>query len=351
VRAAGEAPALSRLVSRLLISAAVLGLAAGPAAPVAAVTTQPAPPAAQAAQSALAYQQAQRDLGAAQASLARLDGQLQEAQRQVAAADELAAQDAQHEEALRQRIGEMARSAYQTEGSQLSGLLEAHSVAELWDALAEARLVSERQHDALDQLDRVRRTDERALGEARAHEGDVSRQRRDAQAQIGALQSRLSGLAAVVQAAGQVIAGAAGRVPAQRLPQTTGVDGQCTWYAEQAWAAWSDPGSPVLTGNGGEVVANLARATGRGPDPEPQPGSLVSWRAPLMSGYGHVAYVAGVDRDAAGNLTGYTVWEMNYQGPFVTDVRHVTWSGPSAGVQFLSPAHPVDPIAAAAAAA
>jgi surface antigen len=349
VRAPGEAPALSRLVTGLLTAAAVLALAAGPAVPAAAITAQPPPPAAQAAQSALAYQQAQRDMGAARASLARLDGQLQEAQRQVAAADELAARDAQREEALRRRIGEMARSAYQTEGSQLSGLVEARSVAELWDALAEARLVSERQHDALDQLDRVRKADEHALAEARARQSDISRQRRDAQAQVSALQTRLIGLAAIVQAAGQVIAGAAGRVPAQRLPQTTGVDGQCTWYAEQAWTTYSDPGSPVLTGNGGEVVANLARALGRGPDAEPQPGSLVSWRAPLMSGYGHVGYVAGVDRDAAGNLTGYTVWEMNYQGPFVTDVRHVTWTGPTAGVQFLSPPHPVDPMAAAAA--
>ncbi len=322
-------------------------MAAGPPAPVGAVSTRQAPPpVVQVAQSALAYQQAQRDMGSAQAALSRLDGQLQDAQRQVTAADDLASRDARQEEALRHRIGEMARSAYQMEGSQFSGVVEARSIGELWDALAEARLVSERQHDVLEQLDRVRQADEHARDVARARQNDLSRQRGDAQARLTALETRVAGLAQAVQSAGQVIAGVAGRVPSQRLPQTTGVDGQCTWYAEQAWAAYSDPGSPPLTGDGGDVVSNLARLSGRRPELEPQPGSLVSWQRPLMSAYGHVAYVASVDRDPAGSLTGYTVWEMNYQGPFITDVRHVSWTGPSAQVLFLSPPHAVDPIAA-----
>jgi len=148
-----------------------------------------------------------------------------------------------------------------------------------------------------------------------------------------------------VAAAGQVLAGAAaGRVPSNRLPQTTGADGQCTWYGEQAWLTYSDASSPTLTGDGADVVPNLARATGRPVELEPQPGSLVSWQRPLMSAFGHVALVAAVDRDASGNLTGYTVWEMNYLGPFQTDARHVTWSGPSSQILFLSPPRPVDPI-------
>ena len=35
------------------------------------------------------------------------------------------------------------------------------------------------------------------------------------------------------------------------------------------------------------------------------------------------------------SLTGYTVWEMNYLGPFQTDSRHVAWTGPSAQVLFV----------------
>jgi surface antigen len=99
-----------------------------------------------------------------------------------------------------------------------------------------------------------------------------------------------------------------------------------------------------MTGDGADVVPNLARATGRQVELEPRPGSLVSWQRPLMSAYGHVAFVAAVDRDPSGALTGYTVWEMNYVGAFQTDARHVTWSGPSSQVLFLSPPNPVDPI-------
>jgi hypothetical protein len=148
----------------------------------------------------------------------------------------------------------MARASYQTEGSQLSDALDAQSIGELWDALAEARVMSERQDDLLRRLDQARRADESLLDEARARQDDVSRRRGEAQALVAGLESRLSGLTQAVQAAGQVLAGAAGRVPAQRLPQTTGAGGQCTWYAEPAWTTCSDPGSPVLTGDGADVV-------------------------------------------------------------------------------------------------
>jgi surface antigen len=135
-------------------------------------------------------------------------------------------------------------------------------------------------------------------------------------------------------------------VPGSRLAQTTGADGQCTWYGEQAWVTYSDPSSPGMTGDGADVVPNLARAMGRPVELEPQPGSLVSWQRPLMSAFGHVAYVAAVDRDGAGTLIGYTVWEMNYTGPFQTDARYVPWTGASAQVLFLSPPKPVDPVVA-----
>jgi len=133
-------------------------------------------------------------------------------------------------------------------------------------------------------------------------------------------------------------------VPSNRLAQTTGADGQCTWYGEQAWVTYSDPSAPTLSGDGADVVPNLARAIGRPVELQPQPGALVSWQRPLMSAFGHVAFVAAVDRDPSGALTGYTVWEMNYVGPFQTDARHVTWTGPSSQVLFLSPPQPVDPI-------
>jgi surface antigen len=297
------------------------------------------------AAAAAAYQQAQQQMRSIQGSVVQLDGQMAQADQQIVAAQQKVASDKQREDTLRQRAGEYARSAYQTEGSQLSQVLDAHSVAEVWDVLAEARVVTERQRSLLDQLTQLRHADEAIRDQAQAARDALAKQREAALQQLRALESKLGTLASAVAAAGQVLAGAAaGRVPSNRLSQTTGADGQCTWYGEQAWVAYSDPSSPTLTGDGADVVPNLARATGRQVELEPRPGSLVSWQRPLMSAYGHVAFVAAVDRDPSGALVGYTVWEMNYVGAFQTDARHVTWSGPSSQVLFLSPPNPVDPI-------
>lgn len=297
------------------------------------------------AAAASAYQQTQSDLRSVQASVVQLGQRMTEADGQIAEAQRRADADRQREDDLRRQIGEYARSAYQTEGGQLSQVLEAQSIAEVWDVLAEARVVAERQHALVDQLDQLVRADVAARDQARAAHDDLSRQRDQALARVRDLESRLGQLAAEVSAAGHVLAGAAaGKVPGNRLPQTSGDAGQCTWYAEQAWVTYSDQSAPRLTGDGADVVPNLARATGRATELEPQPGSLVSWQRPLMSPYGHVAYVASVDRDGSGALTGYTVWEMNYTGPFQTDARHIQWSGASRQILFLSPPKPVDPI-------
>jgi surface antigen len=311
----------------------------------AAVGQSASTPAGQMAAAAAAYQQTEQQMLSLQGSVAKLDQQLAQADLQIAAAQQKVASDKQREDALRHRIGEYARSAYQTEGSQLSQVLAAQSVAEVMDVLAEARVIAERQRSLLDQVVQLRATDESIRDRAQSARDALSRQREDALQQIRALESKLETLAAQVAAAGQVLAGAAaGQVPSNRLPQTTGADGQCTWYGEQAWVTYSDPSSPTLTGDGADVVPNLARAMGRPVELEPQAGSLVSWQRPLMSPFGHVALVAAVDRDQSGALVGYTVWEMNYVGAFQTDARHVTWSGPSSQVLFLSPPQPVDPI-------
>jgi surface antigen len=210
------------------------------------------------------------------------------------------------------------------------------------------RVVAERQRTLLGELDQLRRGDEVQRDQAAARAQGLRARRDQALAHLRDLQSAVGGLMTAVLNAGQLLSGAAGRVPAGRLPQTTGDAGQCTWYAEQAWVTYSDPASPTMRGDGADVVPNLAQALGRAPELLPQPGALVSWQRPLMSAYGHVAYVASVARDGAGTLTGYTVWEMNYQGAFMTDVRYVQWAGPSPQVLFLSPPAPVDPVLAAA---
>jgi surface antigen len=329
-----------------VLAAGAVAAAALPIA-VAAAPRPPQPPAVRMAAAAAAYLQAQQDIRTMQSSLPQLDQQVAESDQRIAAAEERAAADRQREDALRQQIGEYARTAYQTRGSQLSEVLQSRSVTEVWGVLAEARLVSERQGSLLEQLGQLRRTDEGLRDQAWAARDALAKQRAQALARLRDLEARLGGLAQAATAAGQVLAGtAAGRVPAARFPQTSGAAGQCTWYAEQAWVTYSEPAAPALTGDGADVVPNLARAEARPVEPEPQPGSLVSWQRPLMSAFGHVAYVASTDHDASGALTGYTVWEMNYTGPYQTSTRHVPWAGPSSQVLFLSPPRPVDPILA-----
>lgn len=330
-----------------LLSSSAIAAATSPAQ--ATTSGAPPPPSAWAAANAAAYKRAQADLVAAQAAEADLDQQLAAAEQQVVAAQQKAADDKQKEDALKLQIGQMARSSYQVQGSQLSNMLDARTIGELWDALAEQRLVSDHQKTLLEQLDQLRRSDEGARDRARAHRDSVSYRRSQVQIRLAALQGRVGGLAFGVLTAGQILSSPAGRVPSDRLPQTGGLDGQCTWFAEQAWVTYSDPNSPNLVGDGADVVPMLAQALGRPYTLEPTPGALVSWQRPLMSQWGHVGYVASVDRDGSGNLAGYTVWEMNFEGPFITNARHIVWGGPNAPVVFMSPPNPVDPAAAEAA--
>lgn len=325
---------------------AAIAAGALPVVPASGATSRPnGSPAAQVAAAAAAYRQAQNDMRSTAGTIGQLDTRIGDADREIESATQRVAADRGREDALRQQIGSYARSVYQTQGSQLTQVLEAQSVSEVWGVLAEARVVQQRQRDLLQQLSELRQADEGARDRAQAARSVLAAQRDQAAARLRALEATLGGLAAQVSAAGQVLAGAAaGRVPENRLPTTTGAAGQCTWYAEQAWVTYSDPSSPTLSGNGGDVVSNLARATNRPVEQQPQPGSLVSWQRPLMSAFGHVALVASVDRDSAGNPTGYTVWEMNYVGPFQTNARHVAWTGPNPQILFLSPPKPVDPV-------
>jgi surface antigen len=334
-----------------LAFAAALGLLVGAALPAAAAVSPPrggppVPPGAQVASTARQLDQVRAELGAAQAAVSDLDRRLAASREEVAAADRRTADDLEKERRLQHQIGEVARARYQTQGAQLTGVLEARSVAEMWGVLAEDRLVAEHQKALVGRLEMIRQADQAERDRAWARGQDVQRQLERSQVHLRDLQARATSLTTTVWSAGRVLAGSAGRVPAGRLPQTTGDAGQCTWYAEQAWVAFSDPGSPTLTGDGADVVPNLARSTGRQVELTPQPGSLVSWQRQMFGAYGHVGYVAAVERDGGGALTGYTVWEMNYQGPFVTDARHVDWTGPSGAALFLSPPAPVDPPAA-----
>ena len=137
------------------------------------------------------------------------------------------------------------------------------------------------------------------------------------------------------------------------LTPVTGLPGQCTYYAELAWYTYSDRTptgqSKVATilGNGQDIAPNYAAAYGLPTTKvNPQPGALVSWTAAGMGEalYGHVAFVAAVGSDAQGSY--YTVWEMNWGGPFMTHSRTIHLPDPR-DPTFVDPPHPVDPVAEA----
>jgi surface antigen len=289
-------------------------------------------------------QRAQADMANTQATVGRLDVEVAAAQQRLDAAIQKAEEDRVREQELQRRVGVAARQEYQTQGTQVAAVIQAHSISQVWTTIAESKVVAERQRSLVAELDALRRADEALRDRTRTEHDGLVTQRDQAMAHLHSLLDQVSGLSAAISAAGQVLSGTVGPIPPNRLSQTTGADGQCTYYAEQAWVTYSDQSSPRLTGDGGFVVQNLAAAMGRPVESEPKPGSLVSWLPPLMSSYGHVGYVASVQRDSSGALLGYTVWEMNYTGAFQTDARHVAWTGPSSQIQFISPPTPVDPI-------
>jgi surface antigen len=144
-----------------------------------------------------------------------------------------------------------------------------------------------------------------------------------------------------------------GRVGKYLLTQVTGDPGQCTYYAELAWYTYSDRTPKgqarvaTILGNGQDIAPNYAAAYGLPTTKvNPQPGALVSWTAAAMgeASYGHVAFVAAVGSDAHGSF--YTVWEMNWGGPFITHSRTIHLPDPR-DPTFVNPPQPVDPIAKA----
>lgn len=315
-----------------------------------------------------AIDQSQAELKAGENQLASLNGQIETARARQSAADKQAAQDQATIDSLRKAVRANARQRYETRTLDLQRLLNARNLSDVWAAAAESRLVADRSQGLLDRLQSIQGRDKNARGSAQSELNKLLAQRGTlldrltrVKQRIDALKSALHGASDKVAAlhgftngsgvaGGLVESDAGGWVPSSTLAKTTGDAGQCTWYAEQLWYLISDPNSPSVKGDGADVVPNLSQATGRPVQLEPEPGALVSYERPLLSpSYGHVAYVASVDRSPDGQIVAYTVWEMNYVGPYRVDTRLIPWSGTNRQIVFLAPPHPIDPIAEEAA--
>ncbi|MBO0685038.1 MAG: CHAP domain-containing protein [Candidatus Dormibacteraeota bacterium] len=294
-----------------------------------------------------------QQLSQTQAQLQQVNGQeaqataqLEQAQKALQAAQQKADADRAQEEALQTAIANMARRSYETQGTWLTQLIGARDISQVWSSLAQAKLVANKQQTLLNQLRALRQRDEAIRDAARAQVDSVQGQLAHLQSQARDLEGSIGELAANVSAGGQ-ITGNAAPVPANTLDTTNGLAGQCTWYAEQAWVTFSDPSSKKMVGDGADVVNNLSHDANQASTSVPVPGALVSWSRSVLPPHGHVALVASVAHDGSGGVAGYTVWEMNWRGEFLTDARYIPWQGPSSDVMFLAPPTQVDPVAEA----
>ncbi|MDQ6637329.1 MAG: CHAP domain-containing protein [Candidatus Dormibacteraeota bacterium] len=315
-----------------------------------------------------ALDQAQAEQKAGESQLAPLNGQIELARAHQSAAAKQAAQDQAEIDSLRRAISANARQRYETRGLDLQRLLNARSLSDVWATAAESRLVADRSQRLLERLQSIQSRDKNSRSTARAELNKLLAQRGTLLDRLTRVKQRIDALKASLHGASDKVAAlhgfnngsgvvgglvesdAGGWVPTSALANTTGAPGQCTWYAEQLWYLISDPNSPSVMGDGADVAPNLSKATGRPIQLEPEPGAIVSWERPLLDPYhGHVAYVAAVERSADGQVVSYTVWEMNYVGPFRVDTRQIPWSGTNPQIVFLAPPQPIDPIAEEAA--
>jgi surface antigen len=305
---------LSRKVIRVLI-AAVLAAAISCVAVVpafAAPTPAPSP-----AQSPTVDQLSQQ-ANAAKTKLDQLSNQVEGAQGKIDLLNRRLEQDQVRQKQLAVELTQLARMEYELPSLSLTTILQARSVDQLLSAMAQSRLVAAKQHDLLRESEQIHDRDAAARRQA-ARELATLNSARDEAAKIAAqVQAQLqTAQAAQSQAlARQAQELAQMSAPTRILPlssQSGGTNpnrfapGQCTWYvASKVYVPW--------LGNARDWWPN-ARTYGYAEGQTPQVGAIM---VSNDSVWGHVSLVTAVDS------TGWTVTEMNYQGPYVVDSRHVT---------------------------
>lgn len=306
---------------RLLVAAAVMAASVSPLTPLPALAANPSPSPAPAADTQLASLNA--ELSADEAKLADLNNQVEHAQSDVDQINRKLSDDKQREAQLTQELSAMGRLEYEQPTLRLTTILQATSLQQLFANVAQARLVSGKERNLLDQAHDLRRQDEQAHTQLAARLAAVQTAR-DAAGQVAAqtLAMRNSVLDKSVQAhATSVIA----QAQAVQIPNPGSGPfpnhfsfGYCTYYvATRRYVPWF--------GNAIDWWAN-ARAYGYPEGSTPKVGAIMVTRE---SSLGHVAYVESVN----GNQ--FTVSEMNFTAWDVVDRRTITLGGSVPIVGFI----------------
>jgi surface antigen len=303
---------MSRL--RLLVAAAAMAASVLPAHVPTALAASPAPSPSASADQQLAQLNAQ--LAADQAKLTDLNNQVEHAQGQADLIGRKLNDDKQREATLTKELTSMGRLEYEQPTFRLTTILAATSLQQLYANIAQARLVSNKESNLLNQARNLRRQDEQAHEQIAAQLASVQAAR-DQAGQVAAetLAMRNSVLDQTVQARAATVVAQAQAVHTVPNPGAGPYPnhfsfGYCTYYvATRRYIPWF--------GNAIEWWAN-ARAYGYPEGQTPQVGAVM---VTAESSLGHVAYVESV----SGNT--FVVSEMNYTAWDVVDRRTITLGG------------------------
>ena len=240
-----------------------------------------------------------------------LSDQLDHLQGRVDALNRQIGEDQVKQASLGKEMQAVARVEYERPALSLTSILQARNLDQLLSSLAQAKLVAQKRETLYRQARDLHARDQAAREQASQQLAQISKARNEAAQMVGQTQQMMQNAQGAMQrqaqALNQYAEAASATSPAPGSGATVPnrfVAGQCTWYvANMRNIPWM--------GNAIEWWPN-ARAAGFAEGQTPQVGAIM---VTSESGYGHVALVTAV------NGSSWTVTEMNYNGPFVTDSR------------------------------
>lgn len=231
------------------------------------------------------------------------------------------AQDKKQEALLNRQMDGVARIEYERPALTLTTVLDARDLGQLLTGVSEARVVARQQKALFDAAAALKATDERDQAAAQVQLDKISQQKAEAVAITAATQGEITKLQAQ-QPAPSTATGTQGASVSSDAATVSGAitlgggpsrpnrfsPGQCTWYVAQIYSIpWN--------GNANQWPGGAA-AAGQAEGLTPVVGAIMesadSWA-------GHVSVVTSVE-----DYNDWTVTEMNYLGPFVTDTRQVS---------------------------
>jgi hypothetical protein len=274
-----------------------------------------------------------------QARLNELNNSVEVAEAEAANLNARLAEDQKREANLQHQVSVLARSEYERPVLSLTTILEASSVEQLLTAIAQSRLIAQKQGRLRNEAQQLRRKDQQTRDEQAVNVNRIKTARDQAtevaartlvlrnKANDTAIQARADAIAAQARAtqaaAVKPTAAKPPPPPAPAPPPQGGAPppgaiveppggnhfayGYCTWYvANRRNVPW--------LGNAIEWWAN-ARPYGYAEGQTPVVGAIMVTRE---SGWGHVAYVESVNGDGS-----WTVSEMNFAGWNVVSRRTI----------------------------